>query len=121
MSEQEIKRLKEELKKEILAEMNTKKENENNWKKIKIELEQEFDNLDYINHWECLNANNELISKNTKVSVKYPLQNAIGTILRIVYKAENVSKINANYEDMKSIVEQIFNILKQNRKELEYE
>lgn len=114
MSEQEIKRLKEELKKEILAEMNTKKENENNWKKIKTELEQEFNNLDYMNH-------NELISRDTKVSVKYPLQNAIGTILRVIYKAENVSKINADYEDMKNIVEQIFNILKQNRKELKYE
>lgn len=113
MSEKELLEIKEQIKKELLAEMNTKKENENNWKKIKTEFEEEFRKFDFIDHWEFINSKNELISRDEKVSTAYPLQNAIGTLLRIIYKAKTVNKINAEYEDMKEIVEKIMNILKE--------
>ena len=92
MSEKELLELKEQIKKELISEMNTKKENENNWKKIKTEFEEEFSKFDFIDHWEFINANNELISKDEKISTIYPLQNAIGTLLRIVYKSRTVNK-----------------------------
>ncbi len=113
MSENELKELKEQLKKEILAEMNTKKENENNWKRIKQEYEDEFEKFDYINHWECINCNNKLITRDKEVKAAYPMQSAIGTLLKIIYKAESVAKINAKYEDMKSIVEGILTVCKE--------
>lgn len=115
MTEQELQALKEQLKQEILQEMNTRKENENNWKKIKNELKEEFEKFNYINHWECLNCDNQLISRDTEVNAGYAMQNAIGTLLRIIYKAENVSKINAKYEDMKLVVEKILEVLKENK------
>lgn len=112
MSEKELLELKEQIKKELISEMNTKKENESNWKKIKEEYKEDFSKFDFIDHWEFINANNELISKDEKISTIYPLQNAIGTLLRIVYKSRTVNKINAEYEEMKEIVEKILNILK---------
>lgn len=50
MEEINIQELKEQIKRELLAEMNTKKENENNWKKIKTEFEEEFSKFDFIDH-----------------------------------------------------------------------
>lgn len=92
MSEKELLELKEQIKKELISEMNTKKENESNWKKIKEEYKEDFSKFDFIDHWEFINANNELISKDEKISTIYPLQNAIGTLLRIVYKSRTVNK-----------------------------
>jgi len=117
MSEIELKELKEQIKQEIIAEMNTKKENENNWKRIKQEYEEEFKKFNYIDHWEATIEDGRVISRDKEVNAIYPLQTAIGTLLRIVYKADTVSKMDAKYEDMKNIVEQILNILKANKKE----
>lgn len=117
MSESELKELKEQIKQEVIAEINAKKENENNWKKIKQEYEEEFKKFNYIDHWETTTGDGRVISRDKEVNAIYPLQNAIGTLLRIVYKAETVSKMNVKYEDMKNIVEQILNILKTNKSE----
>lgn len=95
MSESELLELKEQIKREILTEIKVKKENENIWTKIKKEYEEEF---------------KKLVNRERDV---YVLQGAIGTLLRILYKAESVSKINAEYEEMKEIVEKIMNILKE--------
>lgn len=113
MSENELKELKEEIKRELLAEMNTKKENQNTWQRIKEEYEEEFSKFDFVEHWECINPSNELVTKDTPVSAKYPLQNAIGTLLRISNKAKTVSKMNITYDEAKDIVEKILNILKE--------
>lgn len=122
MSENEIKELKEQLKKELLAEINAKKENENVWKRIKEEYEDEFSKFDFVDHWEFINSENELIVRDTPVSARYPLQNAIGTLLRISNKAKTVSKMNITYEEAKDIVEKILNILKEKTiKEESYE
>lgn len=95
MSESELLELKEQIKREILKEINTKKENENMWSKIKKEYEEEF---------------KKITNKERDV---YVLQGAIGTLLRVIYKTESVLKINAEYEEMKEIVEKILNILKE--------
>lgn len=115
MSENEIKELKEQLKRELLAEMNTKKENQNTWQRIKEEYEEEFSKFDFVDHWEFINSENKLITRDTPVSAKYPLQNAIGTLLRITNKAKTVSKMNITYEEAKDMVEKILSILKENR------
>lgn len=117
MSENELQELKEQIKQEILREMNTKKENKNTWQKIKEEYKDEFSKFDFIDHWECINVNNKLISRDTKIFATYPLQNAIGTILRILYKSKTVTNMNINYEEAKQIVESILGIMKDKQKE----
>lgn len=113
MNEKELLELKEQIKRELLAEINTKKENQNSWQKIKEDYKEEFNKFDFIDHWEFINSNNELISRDEKISTLYPLQSAIGTLLRIVYKSKMVNKINVDYKEMKDTVEQIMNILKE--------
>lgn len=113
MSEQELKSLKEQIKKEVLAEMKIKKENQNTWKRIKNEYKEEFEKFNFIDHWEVINADNQVISRDTKILATYPLQSAIGTLLRIINKSETVAKMDISYEDAKYIVEKILNILKE--------
>lgn len=100
MLENELKELKEQIKQEILKEMNTKKENESNWSKIKKEYEEEF---------------KKLITRERDI---YTLQNATGTILRIICKTDSVNRININYEEAKEIVEGILGIMKNKQKEV---
>ena len=47
------------------------------------------------------------------ITATYPLQNAIGTILRIINKSKTISKMNINYQEAKEIVDKILNILKE--------
>lgn len=119
MSEQEIKSLKEQIKRELLEEMKRSKK-ENVWKRVKKEYIEEFKKFNYIDHWEALNCNNQLITRDKEVLVEYPMQNAIGTLLKIIYKVDSVSKITASYEDVKEITEKILNILKEKQKEVIY-
>ncbi len=116
MSEQEIKALKEQIKRELLTEINIKKENQNTWQKIKEEYEEEFNKFDFVDHWEYVDADSKVISRDTTISVKYPLQSAIGTLLRIAKKSKTVSKMNISYEEAKDIVEKILCILKEKQK-----
>lgn len=115
MSEQELKALKEQIKQELMEEI-IKPKQENLWKKIKQEYKEEFKKFNYTNHWEAVNCEGKLVTKDTKVIAEYPLTNAIGILLRITYKVENVSKINADYKEVKEIVGNIINILKERRK-----
>lgn len=114
MSEQELKALKEQIKQELIEEMK-KPRQENLWKKIKQEYKEEFNKFNYIEHWEAMNCEGRLVTRDKEVIAEYPLTNAIGTLLRITYKAENVSKINADYEEVKKTVGSILNILKEKR------
>lgn len=100
MDKEQIEELKEQIKQEILKEMNTKKENESNWSKIKKEYEEEF---------------KKLITRERDI---YTLQNATGTILRIICKTDSVNRININYEEAKEIVEGILGIMKNKQKEV---
>lgn len=113
MSEQEVQALKEQIKRELLAEMNTKKENENSWKRLKDEYKDEFSKFNFIDHWEFTDINNNLHTRDEEIKAEYPLQSAIGTLLRIVYKAKSVTKMNVPYEELKEIVDKILAILKE--------
>lgn len=113
MSEQELKSLKEQIKKEVLAEMEIKKENQNTWQRIKNEYKEEFEKFNFIDHWEFINADNQVISRDSEIIATYPLQNAIGTLLRIANKSKTIAKMNISYEEAKDIVEKILNILKE--------
>ena len=91
MSESELLELKNQIKQEILAEMNTvKKEYENQIKEL-----------------------NKIPNDN------HSLEDAIRTIVRAKYGVRSIANINATYEDIKNIVEQILNVLRQNKKEIE--
>lgn len=113
MSEQELKILKEQIKREVIAEIEAKKESQNTWQRIKNEYKEEFEKFNFIDHSEAINVNNELIIKDTMITATYPLQNAIGTILRIINKSKTISKMNINYQEAKEIVDKILNILKE--------
>lgn len=113
MSEQELKNLKEQIKRELMAEINTKKENQNTWQKIKEEYKDEFSKFNFIDHWEYINSNNELMSRDTEIIATYPLQSAIGTLLRIANKSKTVAKMDISYEEAKDMVEKILEILKE--------
>ena len=122
MSEQELKTLKEQIKKEVIAEMQAKKENQNTWQRIKNEYKEEFEKFNFIDHLEFVNSENQLITRDEEIGATYPLQNAIGTLLRIVNKSKTVTKMDISYEEAKDIVEKILNILKEKvevRNELE--
>ena len=112
MSDDELLKLKEEIKKELLLEM-SKPKNESVWRKVKNEHIDDFKKFDYIDHWESLNCDNQPISYDKEVKAEYPMTSAIGTLLRIVYKANNVNKVNASYEDVKKFVEGILNVCKE--------
>ena len=117
MSEKEMLELKEQLKQEILKEIDNKKKNQNNWNKLKKELKEEIEQFNYINHWKFTDpTTGEIKSSDNEVIVEYQLQNAIATFLKVIYKVKTIAKINANYEDMKSITVQLLNVLKLNMK-----
>ena len=111
MSEQELNALKEQIKKELMQEM-SKPKKETVWKKVKKEYEEEFKKFNYIDHFETTSCDGRLISRDKQVLAEYPMMNAIGTLLRIKYKVDNVSKINADYNEMREIVGKILGILK---------
>ena len=103
MSEKELLELKEQLKQEIIAEMEKKKEVQTNWLRIKKEFAEDF----------------KMFNKDNSEKNQYHLENAIGTLLKLLYKANNVSKIDKKYEDMKLVVEQLINVLKANMEVIE--
>ena len=113
MNEQELKCLKEQIKQELLAEINTKKENENSWKKIKDEYKDEFSKFDFTEHSQWIDCDEILHTKDEEVSAIYPMQNAIGTLLKIVFKSKTIAKMNVPYEELKDVVEKILKILKE--------
>lgn len=113
MNEQELKTLKEQIKKEVIAEMQVKKENQNTWQKIKNEYKEEFQKFNFINHWEFIDTNNNLHTRDEEIRAEYPMQNAIGTLLRITNKSKTIAKMDISYEEAKDIVEKILNILKE--------
>lgn len=116
MSNEELQELKEQIKQEILREMNTKKENENTWNKIKNKYKDEFRKFNFIDHWEFIDTDNRIISHDEEIIAEYPIQNAIGTLLRIIYKSKTVNKMNVPYEEAKRIVEDILGIMKDSQK-----
>lgn len=95
MSEEELKKLKEELKREILNEM-TKKElvKDNAWKTVKQEFEKMFYSKGY-----------------TDTREQYKIFNAIATIIRISLGYNQIQTIPAERaEDMRQIMFKILNI-----------
>jgi Ni,Fe-hydrogenase III component G len=117
MGENELIRLKEDIKREIIEEMKNKKQ-ESVWSKLKKEYSEEFQKFNYIEHWEFTNIAGEFCEHNKEVKAEYPMSNAIGTLLKIIYKVENVKKIDAEYDEVKNIVDGIIKVLNENKKEV---
>ncbi len=95
MNENEIKELKEQLKKELLAEMNIGKRKDSAWDMVRKEYEEEIKRL------------NKIPSDN------HSLEDAIRTLIRAKYGVRNVVNVEADYQELKDIVEKILNILKE--------
>ena len=95
MSEQDLLKLKEQIKQEIMAEMNTRKRVGTVWETVKKEYEKEIEEA------------NKIPNDN------HSLEDALWTIVRAKYGVRSVANINADYEEVKLIVENILNILKE--------
>lgn len=99
MTDEEINALKEEIKQELLSEMNTRKRAGTVWETVKSEYQEQIKEV------------NKIPNDN------HSLEDALRTIVRAKYGVRSISNITASYEEVKSIVENILKILKENRKE----
>lgn len=99
MSNEELQELKEQIKQEILAEMNTRKRVGTVWEIVKKEYEEEIKEV------------NKIPSDN------HSLKDAIRTIIRAKYGVRSVANIKADYDEVKEIVEGILGILKEKKEE----
>lgn len=116
MSTDEIQKLKEELKQEILAEMKQTKGQDSVWKKISKEFKDDFNKFDYIEHWECINSKGDLVSRDFSRNVGNNVKSAIGNILKTAYKVDTAPRVKEDYERVKTAVQDILNILERERK-----
>lgn len=109
MSEQELKALKEEIKQELLKELQEPKpKRETVWSRIKKEFKEEAKLFNYEYDWTIDGRK----TKQTKHFENEVFQ-SIGTLLRFKYKERLVNNITTDYEEVKDIVEKILNILKE--------
>ena len=117
MSEQELKVLKEQIKQELLAEINTNKEKTKTvWQSIKEEFKEDFKMFNYTKDTKVIGTDYKPYMREDEVHFEYIFSTTIGTILRLMYQTKNVNKIDADYEEVKGIVQKIINILKENKK-----
>lgn len=98
MSENELKELKEQIKQEILSEMNTRKRVGTVWEIVKKEYEEQIEEV------------NKIPNDN------HSLEDAIRTIVRAKYGVRSVANIKADYDEVKRIVEGILEIMKDSQK-----
>jgi len=69
-----------------------------NWEKLKVEFYEDFDMYNYID------------IHNKEIVCSLSLQEAIGTLLKIKYKVDNVRRL-PNYEQLKEDVKQILSVI----------
>lgn len=100
MDNEQIEELKEQIKQEILAEMNTRKRVGTVWEIVKKEYEEEIKEV------------NKIPNDN------HSLEDAIRTIVRAKYGVRSVANLKADYDEVKEIVEGILGIMKDNQKEV---
>lgn len=98
MSENELQELKEQIKQEILSEMNTRKRVGTVWEIVKKEYEEQIEEV------------NKIPNDN------HSLEDAIRTIVRAKYGVRSVANIKADYDEVKRIVEGILEIMKDSQK-----
>lgn len=100
MSNEELQELKEQIKQEILAEMNTRKRVGTVWEIVKKEYEEEIKEV------------NKIPNDN------HSLEDAIRTIIRAKYGVRSVANLKADYDEVKEIVESILGIMKDSQKKV---
>lgn len=111
MSDDEIRKLKEELKKELLQEIKKSKE-ETPWQKIRNEYSDKMKKYNYIEHWNNIDCNGNPIARDFDITVDKMLMNALGNILKAKFKTTSVTKIN-DYENAKKIAEDFIKIMEE--------
>ena len=94
MSNEELQELKEQIKQEILSEMNTRKRVGTVWEIVKKEYEEQIEEV------------NKIPNDN------HSLEDAIRTIVRAKYGVRSVANLKADYDEVKEIVEGILGIMK---------
>lgn len=108
MSESELLELKNQLKQEILAEMKEPKpRKETVWSKIKQEFKEEAKMFNY--KYED-RVDGRIVEREKHFEIK--VFEAIGTLLKLKYKERLTHNIDADYEEVKQIVNSIFEVFK---------
>lgn len=119
MSENELQELKEQIKQEILREMKEPKaRKETVWSRIKQEFEEEAKLFNY--EYDDTVTGEYGVKHIVKREKHYEgdVFTAIGTLLRLKYKERLVHNIEADYEEVKQIVESILGIMKDSQKKV---
>ncbi len=116
MSENELQELKEQIKQEILKEMKEPKRKETVWSKIKQEFEEEAKLFNYEYDETVEGEYGQKYIRKQEKHYERDVFTAIGTLLRLKYKERLVHNIEADYEEVKQIVESILGIMKDSQK-----
>ena len=117
MDNEQIEELKEQIKQEILREMKEPKRKETVWSKIKQEFEEEAKLFNYEYDETVEGEYGQKYIRKQEKHYEGDVFTAIGTLLRLKYKERLVHNIEADYDEVKEIVEGILEIMKDNPKE----
>lgn len=117
--EDEIKKIKEELKKELLEELKGNKKytkpEESDWTKIRKEYAEKFRKYDYKDTREYFNVYNNLVKSEHEVKVADHMIGAIGTLVKAVYESPHIQRVKANYDDIKDFTEDIYQVIEKHK------
>lgn len=119
MDNEQIQELKEQIKQEILKEMKEpKSRKETVWSKIKQEFEEEAKLFNYEYDETVEGEYGQKYIRKQEKHYEGDVFTAIGTLLRLKYKERLVHNIEADYDEVKEIVEGILGIMKNKQKEV---
>ena len=118
MSNEELQELKEQIKQEILKEMKEPKRKETVWSKIKQEFEEEAKLFNYEYDETVEGEYGQKYIRKQEKHYERDVFTAIGTLLRLKYKERLVHNIEADYDEVKEIVEGILGIMKDSKKKV---
>lgn len=107
--ENEISKLKEELKKNRKA---------NVWKNVKNKFEEDFRSFDWTDVWSFTRDDGETISRETNINETEKISQSIATIVKISLKKRSINYLEEQDEEKATnITKQILEIMKKEREE----
>lgn len=103
------------LRTELEREEQREKENRTVYRRICRDFEQEFCRYNYVVERHLTKPDGESYTSKTEYRMHWKVRDAIGTLLRAVYKADAVAKLPAEKEaEMREFVRSVLGIMAQN-------
>ena len=118
MKNEDVEKLKEELRKELLEELRTQVnyEKQDNWTRVRKEYEKKFKKYDYTKRWEFTTSKGELVKREEDVHANQTIIGSIGTLLKSIYETPHIHRLQASYDDVKDFTEDIYQVLEKHKK-----